>query len=457
MKSVRSCLLGCCVVAAVATPALAVEFGVSLGYTITDSTNLSNSSLEESQRAVNPIPIVPGIEHTVSASLNGQERAADLDYDLSLYLAKTQYEDNVLDDQVEARGSVQLEYRIRPGSVQWVFADYHFVAADDLVSLSRDDDRAQTNALITGPRLSYRINSVDSANADAFLLNFWRENADDERLFLARADLTRRLNARQSLGLLYTRTQLLGGESDETYSINNLFLRLGNQLPRQGRVETDLGVSYNINEAADGEETSRSALFFQLRANQRFTRTWRGEFLAGRSYTDSALSSLSDILAGEQDALSVASGVFLEDRARASISRRGPVWGVSSGLSWNQTTFDNPADDRKTVTASFDLNYAVTGRLGFFTGASFQELKFSPEGFDRTDTSERFEAGLSWQHTAGFRSQIGWRTSEIDSAGADGLGLFEEEATWYSLTWAPRTRLNLINRAGGQRRLQPLI
>ncbi|MEM9601682.1 MAG: hypothetical protein AAGA11_02355 [Pseudomonadota bacterium] len=453
-RAVPSCAIA---LALTVSPALAVEFDVSAGYTITDSTNLTNTSLEASQQAVDPEPIVPGIRQSVDIALRGEQRAAKLDYDLALFAEGTTYEDNVLSDQVSGRGGFQAEYRIRPATAKWVLADYYFITADDLVALGQEDERNQSNAVITGPVLTYRINSVDSLNGEAFYLHFWNENDPDEELLLARTSLARRLNARQTLSGNIEHTQLLNADPGAGYAINNIFARLTNQLPRQGLFETDLGVSYNVSENDDGSDTTDSALFFQLRANQRLTRNWSASLQIGRSYTDSVLSQLSDVIAGQDDTLDDGNGVFLEDLVRLDLNRQGAIWGMGAGFSWAENTFEDPADDTTTYGANFGINYAVTGRLGFFANASYESLEFSPSTQDREDVSEEVEVGLSWQHTVAFRSRLGWRENTIESTGADGLGQFDEEATWYSLTWNPRSRLDLINQSRQQRALQPVL
>ncbi len=458
MQLSTSRFAGCCAALVFASCASAADFGTSLNYSITDSTNLAGSSLRASVREIDPIPIVAGIRHDLSVKLEGQERSSLLDYDLDFSIAKAIYEDDVLDESLSGTGSAQVEYRIRPGTLKWVLADYHFISADDLVSLTQDDGRTNTNALVTGPQFTYRINAVDTAKADAFLLNYWRESVSNEQFFLGRAKVTRQMNSRRSLGLHYNLTQLFNSENDNTYSLNNIFARLNTRLPNQTSAEIDLGVSFNNYNSVADDDSTKSDLYFAARLSRQFSRTWRGQVTTGRGYTDSTQASLVSVLAGEQSAVTVSSnGVFLNDYARLSVTREGPVWSMGAGLSWSKADYESVANDRETTSASVYLNYLVTGRLGFFAGASYQDDKLSPLAFDRVDSSEQATAGLSWQHTTGVRSTVGWETSSVDSAGADGLGLFEEEAVRYTLSWVPKTRLDLLKRTKGRRELKPLI
>lgn len=390
-----------------------LDYTLYAGITHSDNVNLSQD------QPISQNILAPGVNFTFT------QQGSTIQANITGTLEYRDYLGGAFSNQKVALLSGQANWTVLPQRLDFTVQD--FAGVQPLSTLSSDgpDNQQQTNVLVLGPTLYFRLGDTVHGQGE---LRYINSDASKTKEFNssrgeAALRLYKELNATDQLSFNIVSQHVDFNNVTDTsgqppgnslinpdYSRNELFGRYASQL---SRFRLDAALGWSQIDFHDAPSVSSSL----LRLTLGWQATQRSSFslAASRQYSDSAQdmilpaqtaagtsapvyrSPLSSVGIGTGDAV-ISNQVYLERRLQASYAFTSERFNfVVSPLYSKRTYLNDTSFDQSERGATAGLNYRLTERLSLRAAAETRRLDY--QALQRRDRLSDYEVGLALRET----------------------------------------------------------
>ena len=307
-------------------PVLAGELAYGGGYSLAYDTNITRV----------PFDPVADFTQTLFAGFGYQERTATVVARVQAQAERRDYLRHTYVDENAYYADASVVWTISPRKLAWIFEDYASQVPISLVTVDTPNNRTNANSFSTGPELTFRLTSVDSALLGA---RYGRLNIDgpgDNEYASAYARGQHQLSQTSNLSLNYlaTRVNFQDPEAFSNYALeawwlgyefrpytSGVRLEAGTARIQQDRLETPPPGRYG-----------RLSLLYQITPESGLSAS------ADSAYSDTAIDLLGGVSSATQSPsapsritpTSAVTGPYFSRRADLSFDHRGPRFQVTA-------------------------------------------------------------------------------------------------------------------------------